>query len=242
MKESTKAASVRIGIVGDYHADFAPHVATVAALEHAAAKLQRAIEVNWLPTATLAQSAEPNVAAFDALWMAPGSPYNSLDGALTAIRFARERNMPLLGTCGGLQHMIIEFARNVLGFADATHAEYDPNASTLFVTPLSCSLAGKEMQVTMLKGSRAATSYGALQTVERYYCNFGLNPAYQDRLHHGGFRIVGVDADGEARILEIPQHRFYVGTLFVPQMRSEPDSPHPLVVAFLQAAVQKSRL
>ena len=132
--------------------------------------------------------------------------------------------------------MIVEFARNVLGFEDATHAEYDPYASTLFVTPLSCSLAGRTLPITLSPESRAAGMYGTTDAVERYYCNFGLNPAYQDQLHHKGFRIVGTDVNGEARILELPTHRFYIGTLFVPQVQSEPGKPHPLVIAFLEAA------
>lgn len=237
MNEVKVGDAVRVGIVGDFNPDFAPHLATTAALEHAAAFLGQTVDVEWLPTDSIVVSPDARLAGLDALWIAPGSPYRSLEGALASIRYARERDVPLLGTCGGLQHMIVEFARNVLGFRDATHAEYDPNASVLFVTPLSCSLVGKEMRVTFAPVSRAATAYGSLQAVERYYCNFGLNPAYQDLLHEGGFRIVGVDADREARVLEIPQHRFFIGTLFVPQARSTPDKPHPLVVALLQAAV-----
>jgi CTP synthase (UTP-ammonia lyase) len=232
---------MQVAIIGDYDADFEPHRATEAAISHAAEFLRAEIEVTWIATDSIGEKPQSQFARFGAFWIAPGSPYRSLAGALAAIRCAREQDMPLLGTCGGLQHMIVEFARNVLGLADATHAEYDPNASMLFVTPLSCSLAGKEMQVTITPGSRAAIAYGVLQATERYYCNFGLNPAYQSQLHDGGFRIVGVDADDEARILEIPQHIFFVGTLFVPQARSKPGAPHPLVVAFLQAAIPISR-
>ncbi len=81
---------------------------------------------------------------FQGLLVAPGSPYESMEGALAAIRVARSRGVPLLGTCGGFQHVVLEFARHMLGVADADHAEYEPYASsTLFITPLSCSLAGQ---------------------------------------------------------------------------------------------------
>jgi CTP synthase (UTP-ammonia lyase) len=159
---------------------------------------------------------------FDALWIAPGSPYKSLIGALNAIRYAREHDVPLLATCGGCQHVVIEYARNVLGFEDAAHAEYDPYASNLFITPLSCSLVGQTMQVEIEPGSRVEAIYGSRSAFEQYYCNFGLNPKVQQKLHDAGLRIVGRDANGEARILTLPKHRFFVATLFVPQLTSTP--------------------
>ncbi|MGA8108732.1 MAG: hypothetical protein WB974_04815, partial [Acidobacteriaceae bacterium] len=112
----------------------------------------------------------------------------------------------------------------------------NPYASVLFITPLSCSLVGKTMQVHLKPGSRAAAVYGDEQVQERYYCNFGLNPDYRERLEQAGLAVTGVDADGEVRIMEIPQHPFCVGTLFVPQARSERGKPHPLVLAFCRAA------
>ena len=152
------------------------------------------------------------------------------------MRLARERDLPLLGTCGGFQHLVIEYARNVLGFTDAQHAEYDPYASNLFISELACSLAGRTMEVQLAAGSRAAGFYGSTRTSERYYCNFGLNPEHRRRLHEGGLRVVGTDQDDEARVLELPDRRFYLATLFVPQLSSAPESPHPLIVAFLRAA------
>jgi CTP synthase (UTP-ammonia lyase) len=132
---------------------------------------------------------------------------------------------------------IIEYARNVLEFEDAHHAEYDPYASELFVTKLSCSPAGQRMEVRLADGSRAAQFYERTETAEEYYCNFGLNPEHQRLLHDGGLRVVGTDQDGEARVLELPDRRFFVATLFVPQLRSSPASPHPLITAYLRAAI-----
>ncbi len=111
----------------------------------------------WLATETLA--AAPDAVAFaDVLWCAPGSPYRSLAGALAALRFGRENGIPTLGTCGGCQHIILEFARNVLGFDDAQHAEYDPYASRLFVSELTCSLAGQTMPVHCNRGRLPASA------------------------------------------------------------------------------------
>jgi CTP synthase (UTP-ammonia lyase) len=117
---------IRVGIIGDFDPNFRPHTATDDALGHAAGAAGVTVEVEWLPTPPLEQQATDTVQRFDALWCAPGSPYQSLNGALNAIRLAREEGRPFIGTCGGFQHVVIEYARNVLGFADAQHAEYDP--------------------------------------------------------------------------------------------------------------------
>jgi CTP synthase (UTP-ammonia lyase) len=230
-----------VGVIGDFDPDFPPHAATNAALEHSAAALGAIVEVRWHATDALLGSDLTGKLDDDALWCAPGSPYKSLDGALRAIRFAREEDVPLLGTCGGFQHVVLEYARNVLGFEDAQHAEYDPYASDLFITELACSLAGQEMAVELSADSRAAQFYGRTETSERYYCNFGLNPEHQRLLHDGGLRVAGVDGDGEARVLELPDRRFFIATLFVPQLGSSPESPHPLITAYLRAATTAGR-
>jgi CTP synthase (UTP-ammonia lyase) len=159
-----------------------------------------------------------------------------MQGALNAIRVARESDLVLIGTCGGFQHIVLEYAQNVLGIEDASHEEYDPYASRLFLTRLACSLVGKTMQVFVEKDSLAFHAYGRAVADEHYYCNFGLNPEYRAQLHEAGLRVVGTDQDGEARIVEISWLRFFVGTLFVPQTSSTPEHPHPLILAYLEAA------
>lgn len=225
-----------VGVIGDFQQDFPPHPATNSALEHAAAALGVELEVRWLDTPGLLEATEKELAEYDALFCAPGSPYRSLQGALWAIRFAREFDWPLLGTCGGFQHIVIEYARNVLGVADAQHPEYDPYASELFISQLTCSLAGQTMSIHIAPASRTGEIYGKSEVREQYYCDFGLNPAHQERLEEAGLRVAGRDQDGEARVLELPDLRFYVATLFVPQLRSRPGDPHPLLVALLEAA------
>src|SRR5438105_3527319 len=178
--------AIRIGVIGDFNESNATHVATNTGIQHAAEALGRALEVVWLPTD------EPrNFEAFAGLLCSPGSPYRSLEGALEGIRFARENGIAFLGTCGGLQHLVLENARNVLGFKDADHAETNPYASRLFITPLSCSLKGKVMDVEIRPETRAAAAYGAARSTENYYCNFGLNPEYTSQLE-----AVGIKGDG----------------------------------------------
>jgi CTP synthase (UTP-ammonia lyase) len=227
---------IQVAVIGDFDAAYPPHTTTNAAIKHSAAVLGLDAAVRWLGTESLAADLDP-VAAADVLWCAPGSPYRNLAGALAALRFGRENAVPTLGTCGGCQHIILEYARNVLGYNDAQHAEYDPYASRLFVSALTCSLVGQTMPVTLTPQSIARRCYGTSRVQENYYCNFGLNPAYRQALQSGGLRITGVDDDGEARVFELARHPFYVATLFVPQTRSTVEAPHPLVTALLSAGV-----
>lgn len=226
-----------IAIIGDRDVASRPHAATEASLCHAAEHAGVELDFEWLPTESLdGEDAERRLSRFAGLWIAPGSPYRSLTGALQAIRFAREHDRPLIGTCGGFQHVVLEFARHVLGLNDAQHAEYDPYASVLFVAPLTCSLVGRTMSVRINPGSRVADVLQADAIAAQYYCNFGLNPAFRDRLDAAGLRIVGEDEHGEARIVELPGHRFFVATLFLPQFDSTTDRPHPLIATFVNAA------
>lgn len=228
---------ISIGVIGEFDPGNETHVATNDALGHAATALGVAVEPTWVSTADVDDPATV-LGGHHGLLVAPGSPYRSMEGALRAIEHARRGDVPLLGTCGGLQHVVLELARNVLGVEDAQHAEYDPNASTLFVTPLSCSLAGQTMDVEIRPGTRAAAAYGSATATERYYCNFGLNPDHLDDLVGAGVCVSGVDGDGEVRIIELPDLRFFLATLFVPQARSSLVRPHPLVTAFVAAAAE----
>lgn len=228
------ARAIRIGVIGDFDESNTTHVATNIGIQHAAEALGHEFEVVWLPT-----DKPHHLGGFDGLFCSPGSPYRSLHGALQGIRFARENGIPFLGTCGGFQHLVLEYARNVLGFADADHAETNPYASQLFITPLSCSLKGKTMNLEVRPQTRSAAAYGALHSTENYYCNFGLNPQYTAQLEAAGLGVTGTDADGEVRIMEVEGHPFCIGTLFVPQARSERGRPHPLVLAFCRAAMQR---
>ena len=107
------------------------------------------------------------------------------------------------------------------------------------MTPLACSLAGQAESVRLLPGSRAAASYGTDRVVEDFFCSFGLNPAYRPAMEQAGLRVTGLDDDGEARIVELDHHPFFVATLFCFQTRSRPGRPHPLTAAFAAACARR---
>jgi CTP synthase (UTP-ammonia lyase) len=231
-EEAQMATRTVIGIVGDRDPGNRTHQATEAAFGH----LPEPVDFQWVPTEQLERGAEARLASFGGLLISPGSPYRSMEGALEAIRYARERKVPLLGTCGGFQHIVVEFARNVLGIADADHAETSPTAPRLAVIPLTCSLAGQSHPVRVVAGTQAAALYRAETTVEPFFCNYGMNPDYRAQLEAHGLVVSGFGEDGRERILELRGHPFFFGTLYVPQVRSRPGEPHPLVAGLVAAA------
>jgi CTP synthase (UTP-ammonia lyase) len=239
---SGPSRQIRIGIIGDFDPNYPSQIATNNALHHAARAISRSVDVAWLSTPSLEDECSDKILEqHDALWCAPGSPYHSMNGALRAIRFARERDWPFVATCGGFQHTLIEYARHVLGIQDAEHAETAPDAPHLVIGKLSCSLVGQAQAVKIMPGTLARRIYGTAETVEEFRCNYGVHPAYRDQIETGGLTIAGRDSQGEIRIVELSGHRFFMATLFLPQLSSRVDRPHRLIVAYLNAAIAFQR-
>jgi CTP synthase (UTP-ammonia lyase) len=227
----------RIAFIGEYDPSSPTHSATNAAFRHASDRLNAEVATGWISTKDVEDAMFDH---FDAVLIAPGGPYADLDKALTAIRFAREHGVPCLGTCAGFQHIVIEYARNVLGVANAQHAEYQPDAAEAFITPLACSLAGRSLRLTFAPESKVASCYGSNAATEQYFCNFGVDPSRVELLKSGPMQVTGSDAEGVVRVVEWPDHAFFVGTLFVPQARSLPGRPHPLITGFVRAAIARA--
>lgn len=241
--------ATRIGILGDYDPKSPTLPAVEKSLQHAAAKLNTTVESQWLATPSLV---EPNATkvleSFDGIWAAPGSPYKSFDGMLKGIEFARRRDWPFLGTCGGFQYAFIEFARNVLHIADADSAENNSGSKNIIIYPVACAvpdrkgeapkLSGAVPEIRLRPGSYLQTYYGKdKETVtEEFFCNFEINPDFEWTTMEAGFPVVARGPQGEIRAIESPTHRFYEATLFQPQLSSTEKNPHPLILAFVQAA------
>ena len=227
-----------IALVGDYRAAVIAHRAIPRALELARMMTAAKVTWSWIPTTTI-HDASHDLADFTAVWVVPASPYASMDGALAAIRFARETGRPFLGTCGGFQHALIEFARNVAGLADADHAETNPSGSQLVVTQLSCSLADKTAPLHFAPGSLIQRAYGCDSVREGYRCSFGPNPAHRATFERTGLHFTAFDDDGAIRAAELSttMHPFFVGTLFQPERVALRGATPPLVRAFVKAVV-----
>jgi CTP synthase (UTP-ammonia lyase) len=229
--------SLQVGLVGDYSNAVTAHRAIPRALRLASAALGCDVEETWLPTASLAESGTVDLSRFQGVWCVPASPYQSCDGALRAIKYARQHDVPFLGTCGGFQHAVIEFARNVLG-RDADHAEVNPAAAAPLFAPLSCSMVEVDARIHVLPGSQLAEICGCASVTERYHCNFGMNPACASWFEEGPMTVSGVDDEGCPRAVELAGHPFYLGTAYQPERSALAGRPHPLIVAFVGALSQ----
>lgn len=231
---------MKLAIIGDFNPASRTHIATNEAIGHAESYLKLNLAADWVPTESILDSIASVTQNYKGFLIAPGSPYKSMAGALEIIKYARLNNIPTLGTCGGFQHMVIEFARNVLNIKDAQHAEYDPYASKLVINPLSCSMFGQKLKINITdKRSQAYKILKSDTIEEQYYCNFGLNPEFQSEIHNNGFKIVGSDTSNEARILELQGHKFFIATLFVPQDNSTPGNPNKLITGFVSVVCDK---
>lgn len=235
---SGSRAALRVALIGDYDPTVTAHQAIPLALRLASSELRVGVDEVWVPTDTVphdADGAASHLASFDAVWCIPASPYASTEGALAAIRYARERSVPFLGTCGGFQHALLEYAQSVWGERDAAHAELDPSAADPVIAPLACSLVEEHGSIRFRPGSRLAAVYDADEAVEEYHCRYGLNPRYVARLS-GPLRATAHDDAGEVRAVELDDHPFYVATLFQPERRALRRLPCPLPAALVAAA------
>lgn len=229
-----------IALVGDHDPAITAHRAIPLALELAGRKEGLPLEWGWIPTATLADS----LSALDrvaGVWCVPGSPYVSTAGAMAAIRHARLTQLPFLGTCGGFQHAMLEYAESQWRLPVVAHAETDPGAENPVIAPLACSLVEQQGRVHFTPHSTLARAYGRLSAVEGYHCNYGLNPHYTERLADGPLRITARDDAGEVRGVELDDHPFFVATLFQPERAALTGTLPPLVHAFVHAAMSSSR-
>ncbi len=231
-----RSSFVHVALVGDYNPLVVAHRAIPQALELAAKEIQADVRLDWISSHSLASSGLP-ISKFDAIWCIPGSPYKNMDGVLPAITHARKSRIPLLGTCGGFQHVLIEYARNVLQLSECDHLESNPNALIPFISPLACSLVGTKGTIFLQEGSRIQKIYQQTQIVEPFHCNFGVNPKYQYLLEKESLlKISGVDASGNIRIVELDNHPFFVGTLYQPERSALQEISHPLIREFLRVA------
>jgi CTP synthase (UTP-ammonia lyase) len=220
------SARPRLALVGNRNADVSSHRSIEKFVPHLS------VDVDWVSSETVTKT----IGEYDGIWVIPGSPYADKQAVLLAIRLARETGIPYLGTCGGFQHALIEYGQSVLGFEDADDVQYDPAAKTPFIVPLSCSLIGETAPLHLAEGSRLAEVYEhAETTVETYHCRYGLNPDYTDAIVQSQLAISGWDAEKAPRAIELPDHPFFIATLYQPELSSTPESIHPLIKAFISA-------
>lgn len=225
------ATPLHLALIGDYNPDVIAHQAIPLALQQAADTLGLTLHTQWLDTEAMPETLH----YFDGFWCVPGSPYRDTDGALRAIRFAREQRRPFLGTCGGFQHAVLEYARNVFGWKDAEHGELAPQAKRAVIAPLSCTLVEATDNVRLVPYTHIADAYGTLDLLEGYRCRYGVNPEFVDALLEGDLIPSGHDSAGDLRAVELLDHPFFVATLFQPERSALKGVTPPLAIALLNA-------
>jgi CTP synthase (UTP-ammonia lyase) len=229
-------STVTIGLIGDFDSSVAAHQAIPPALKKAGEMHGIEALVEWLPTDEI--SDRDSLARFDGLWCVPASPYRNMDGALLAIRHARESNIPFLGTCGGFQHAVVEYARSVLGWSDADHAESSPEAPRAVIAPLACAAIETTESVRVVPGTRLARAYGTSQISAEYRCRYGLNNEFRAALTAGPLRVAAEDPYGDVRAIELAGPAFFIATLFQPERAALRGEAVPLAAAFVEACVK----
>jgi len=173
-----------------------------------------------------------------------------MEGEVLAAQFAREREIPYLGLCRGMQQMVIEFARNVMGWDGATSTEFDPESPYPVISLLEEQEGVENLGGTMRlghypcaiqPGSKAADAYDVTLVDERHRHRWEFNNAFREELEAGGVIASGTSPDGTlVEICELRDHPFMVGSQFHPELRSRPGRPHPLFAAFMAAIVKRS--
>jgi CTP synthase (UTP-ammonia lyase) len=229
----------KIAILGDFNPVHSTHHALNDSISQVRNYLNEEIQFDWIGTDLFDCNVVFKNNLYCGLWIAPGSPYKNMVNVLKAIQYTRENNIPTFGNCGGFQHMIIEFAKNVCHIANADHEETNPHGQQLLITKLSCSLKGEQEELHVMdKESFLYKTLGKEQLLGKYYCSYGINNQYIDLLKSNGLSFTA-QAGGHMRAFEIKSHVFFVGTLFQPALTSTAEMPNPIIVEFVKKCIQR---
>ncbi len=244
MKKASEV--VRIGLVGKYVELPDAYKSIIESLNHAAVYNDRKLDLVLVHSQQLT---ETNVAEklknLNGLVVAPGFGSRGVEGKIIALKYAREHNLPTFGICLGMQCMVIEFARNVLGFTDANSTEIDPktihNVIDIMEDQKRVSDYGGTMRLgnydcVLNKKSKAFEAYGKEKIQERHRHRFEFNDKYRSLFEQGGMNCVGTNPEtGLVEMVEIPDLTWYIGCQFHPEYNSTVLKPHPLFMSFVKA-------
>jgi CTP synthase (UTP-ammonia lyase) len=223
-----------IVLIGERDPSIPAHAGIEASISLFREQVNPRFSFRWISTAEMdGENLASLLGSARGMWCTPGSPYKSTDGALQAIRFARENGIAFLGTCGGFQHALMEFSRNVLG-RNADHQEMNAGAHDPLIVKLSCSLMGAKAKVIAIPGTSLAKMLGSDESVEEFNCNYGLAPTLEPIFAGSDLKFVAYDEAHQVRAFQLSNHPFFIGTLFQPERSALRGTLHPLVGAFFQ--------
>jgi len=245
---------VRIAVVGKYTELADSYKSIHEALVHGGIANEAGVRIEWIASDrfTDQETAGELLAPYDALLVPGGFGVRGVEGMLEAIRWAREHKLPFFGICLGLQTAIIEFARNVCKIADTNSSEFAPECENPVIALMRSQEGIQEMGGTMRlgdypcrlrPGSRVAQAYNATEVSERHRHRYEVSNAYRDVLAEYGLRASGLSPDGSlVEMIELPDHPWFIGCQFHPELKSRPMRPHPLFAGFVGAALEHRKL
>ena len=228
----------KIAIIGDYNQNEESHRLIMESIKEVAEEMQVELESQWIMSDTLDVS-EEHLKLFDGFWFSPGSPYKDAKNVLSAIQYARKNGVPALGTCAGFQHMVIEFARNVLGLSGADSEENDMECTDAVIAKLSCTLMNQKERLEISdSNSILARTIGGNKFIGEYRCNYGFHEVYRSVFQNSDMITAIVETkNGYLRGFELKDHPFFVGTLFIPQLDFRGDSSYRIIKSFVKVVL-----
>lgn len=240
---------VDIALVGKYVELQDAYKSILESFVHAGADNECKVNVHCIHSEYLNdKNVVEKLGGMDGVLVAPGFGERGLEGKVEAIKYAREHNVPFFGICLGMQMCVVEFARNVLGYADAASSEVNPSTHhpvvSLMEDQKSTSIKGGTMRLgaydcELLKGSLAHKIYGKELISERHRHRYEFNDKFLTEMENAGLKATGRNPEtGLVEIVEIPKHPFFIGTQFHPELKSTPEYPQPIFVSFVKAAMK----
>ncbi len=240
---------VTIGLVGKYVELRDAYKSIAEAFVHAGAQNECKVNIRWIQSETLnREDYREMLDELDGILVAPGFGERGIEGKISAIRYARETGLPFFGICLGMQCAVVEFARNVAGLPEAASTEMNRNTAHPVIDMMEdqkkITTKGGTMRLgaypcDLRKGSKASLIYGKTRISERHRHRYEFNNAYLEALEAAGMHATGVNPDtGLVEIVELPDHPWFVGVQFHPELKSTVMNPHPLFVRFVRAAME----
>jgi CTP synthase len=242
---------VRIAVVGKYTDLRDAYKSVQEALIHGGIPNDAKVEIQWIASDQFTDQAAAGrlLSEYDGLLIPGGFGERGIGGMVEAIRWARENDLPFFGICLGLQVAIIEFARNVCRLPDTNSTEFEPNCETPVISLMHSQRDVSDLGGTMRlgayaarlrPGSRAAQAYGSTEISERHRHRWEVSNAYRDVLAEFGLRLSGQSPDGGlVEVIELPDHAWFIGCQFHPELKSRPTRPHPLFAGFIAASLRR---
>jgi CTP synthase len=252
-KKANATETVKIGLVGKYVELQDAYKSIDESLLQAAIYNNRKLDLHLFHSEKVDDNnAESLLKDMDGIIVAPGFGQRGIEGKFAALRYARTHDIPTLGICLGMQCMVVEFARDVLGFKEANSTEMDPNTPykviDLMEEQKNITNMGGTMRLgaydcVLQKDSKAYAAYGNQETItERHRHRYEFNNEYKDQFEKAGMKCVGMNPDmGLVEVVEIPKLKFYIGVQFHPEYNSTVLKPNPLFLSFVKAAVDNKK-